>query len=205
MPVTALDAATDVLTRARDLLALDTPSVSEAVREDLRRTALALGVAALDTYMHWAIRKVSFARPLPKKLAKIPVTFGEMLHIANDSIEARKKGIANRPQVRARNVLNEKLLKMTFQSSTDVEGGLQMLGVKDPWRKLAASIQPPATPAELKDRLDQLSHRRNKVVHEGDLIRQDRPQTIRREPIVASEVVADLDWIESFVKALAAV
>ncbi|MEV5854683.1 hypothetical protein [Streptomyces anulatus] len=203
MPVTALDAATDVLDRARQLLALDAAPTPIATREDIRRAALALGVAAVDTYMHWAIRKVAFADPLPKELAKLEVPFGAMLDIANASVEARKQGIAHRPQVKARNVMNEKLLTMTFQSPAGIERGLQMLGISKCWGKLSAVIQPQVSTTELKVRLGQIAHRRNKIVHEGDLARQERPREVKREAISAQEVHDDLDWIESFIKALA--
>ncbi|MEU3092650.1 hypothetical protein ACWCQ0_43105 [Streptomyces massasporeus] len=203
MPMTALDAANDVLARARGLLALDAPNLADLVREDIRRTSLALGVAALDTYMHWAIRSVSFAHPLPKELAKLPVKFGKMLAMADGSVAARKKGIANRPQVQARNALNEQLLTMTFQGSAQIEKGLKLLDKKDVWRNLAAAIQPTSTPADLKARLDEISFRRNMIVHEGDLTRLDRPQRIKREAIKGPTVQADLDWLQSFISALA--
>ncbi|WP_329266513.1 hypothetical protein [Streptomyces sp. NBC_01451] len=203
MPMTALDAANDVLARARGLLALDAPNLADLVREDIRRTSLALGVAALDTYMHWAIRSVSFAHPLPKELRKVPVTFGKMLAMADGSVAARKNGIANRPQVQARNALNEQLLTMTFQGSGQIEKGLKLLDKKDVWRNLAAAMQPAAKPADLKARLDEISFRRNMIVHEGDLTRLERPQRIKREAIKGPAVQADLDWLQSFISALA--
>jgi hypothetical protein len=201
--MTALDAANDVLARARGLLALDAPNLADLVREDIRRASLALGVAALDTYMHWAIRSVSFAHPLPKELAKVPVKFGKMLAMADGSVAARKNGIANRPQVQARNALNEQLLTMTFQGSAQIEKGLKLLDKKDIWRNLAAAIQPASKPADLKARLDEISFRRNMIVHEGDLTRLERPQRIKREAIKGPEVQADLDWLQSFISALA--
>ncbi|GGV54899.1 hypothetical protein [Streptomyces spectabilis] len=203
MPVTALDAATDVLQRARNLLTLDTPGVDTGIRKDLRRAALAMGMAAVDTYMHWAIRKVSLATPLPKELHKVDVPFGDLLTIADASVEARKNGRKNRPQVRARYVLNEKLLAMTFQGPKNIERGLQMLGTdRKPWKQLGAVIQPPMRAEELKTRLGQLSHRRNEIVHEGDLKRQARPQKLQHEAVTPAQVKADLDWIESFITAL---
>lgn len=202
MAVNALDAATDVLERARNLLALDRPSIPEFVRADLRRAALAQGVAALDTYLHWAIRKVAFAEPLPNKLSELPVGFGNLVTMASSSVAARQRKHPDRPQTRARNVLNDKLLKMTFQTPQQVEIALQMLGVAKCWKQLADAFIPPATASDVRHELNRISQRRNKIVHEGDLVRQARPQQIKHEPVTAAEVSADLDWIQSFIKAL---
>ena len=202
MPVTALEASSDVLQRARDLLTLDTSHVPKCVCEDLRRAALVFGVASIDTYMHWAIGKRTFIKRLPSRLAQVAVPFGSMLEIANASVEARKKGHPNRPQVRVRNVLNEKLLTMTFQKPADIEKGLLMIGVSNCWQKIAKVVVPAATASELKDRLGKLAHRRNKIAHEGDLTRQQRHHQLKRDEIKSSYVRVELDWIESFVKAL---
>jgi len=202
MPVTPLDAASDVLQRARNLLALDAPGTPETVREDLRRAALAFGLAALDTYMHWAIGKRTFSNPVPLALAKVEVPFGEMLRIANASVEARKDDKAIRPQVSVRHVLNKKLLGMTFQSPQNIENGLRMMGVTDCWKKISESIEPHEASGAIKKRLGDLAHRRNQIVHEGDLTYQDRPRQLKHEPVSAAYVVAELDWINSFILAI---
>ncbi|MFJ8040108.1 hypothetical protein ACIRBX_06285 [Kitasatospora sp. NPDC096147] len=175
------------------------------MREDLRRSALAFGVAALDTYLHWEIRKVAFTTPLPKKLAELSVNFGDLLAMGDASVEARNNQVKDRPRTRARNVLNEQLLTMTFQSARQVESALAMLGVQKPWSKLSAVITPSASVQDLQSRLNALSHRRNKIVHEGDLMREARPQKIKREVVTPQTVAEDLDWIESFIAALATV
>ena len=202
MTATPRDAADDVLTRAEALLALgEAPSAPDAVRADLRRMALALGVAALDTYLHWAIRRTDLAT-MPKKLAKLGVTFGDLVTMGQKSVEARKQKIDDRPTTRARNVLNDKLLTITFQTAQQVEDALAMLGVDKSWTKLSAVMSPPATPEELKTRLNNLAHRRNKIVHEGDLRRLVRPQAVAHEEIEHSTVDEDLTWIRAFIEAL---
>ncbi|MFB8314728.1 HEPN domain-containing protein [Streptomyces sp. NPDC055961] len=172
------------------------------MRSDLRRMALALGVAALDTYLHWAIRNVDLAKPLSNGLAAIEIDFETLVDMGRKSVKARQDGTLDRPMVRARNALNDQLLTMTFQSARQVEKALQMLGVTRCWKQLAPVMNPPTTPADLQKRLNSLSHRRNKIVHEGDLLRQDRPRKVGHEKITAVEVKADLDWIEAFVAAL---
>lgn len=202
MPVTSLEAASDVLQRARNLLVLDTPGTPETVREDLRRAALALGLASLDTYMHWAIGRRTFSDPIPPELAKVGVPFGEMLQIANASVVARNEGKRNRPQISVRTVLNEKLLELTFQSPRRIETGMKMVGVIKCWNAISEVIEPHQAPAVLKDRLGKLTHRRNQIVHEGDFTRQQRPQKLKREAIDSKYVAGELDWIESFIMAI---
>ncbi|MFI1718280.1 hypothetical protein [Streptomyces litmocidini] len=203
MPVTPLDAATDVMSRARGLLTLDVASTPQILREDLRRAALAFGVASLDTYMHWAIRTTALDGPLPKKLAELEVPFGDMLAIARDAVTARQDDVNHRPTVKARNALGKALVTQTFQSPRSIERGLQMLGKTNVWSRLASQL-PPATAVDLKERLGNIAYRRNKIVHEGDLTRLQRPQKIKYEQITAAQVADDLDWLEAFIKALAA-
>lgn len=201
MPAKALDAASDVLNRADALLELEQVAQPDLVKDDLRRMALALGVAALDTYLHWAIRGVEIHK-IPTALANLDVTFGELVEMGTKSVAARKHGINDRPATRARYVLNEKLLTMTFQSAKQVEAALAMVGVKKCWTKLAATYSTHTTPADLRQKLNDLSHRRNKIVHEGDIRRRQRPQKITHEKIRRSDVESDLAWLRRFVTAL---
>ncbi|WP_155984734.1 hypothetical protein [Saccharomonospora piscinae] len=201
MAATPLDAATDVLNRAYALLDLDTEPQPEAVRADVRRMALALGVAALDTHLHWIIRRVEF-KALPKSLAGLTVPFGDLVDMAATSVAARKSGVQDRPNVRVRNALNEKLLTMTFQSARQVEQALNMAGVERCWTKLASAFHPPTTSSTIKQKLDDLSHRRNKIVHEGDLRRLARPRTVTHEPMDRRDVDMDLAWLNHFIAAL---
>lgn len=165
----------------------------------------AMGVASVDTYVHWVVRRVDLGEGLPTALHKLPVEFGDLVSLANDMVEARRIGQAVRPQVRARNVMNDVLLTKTFQSADAVKTGLEMAGVHDVWTKLAAAITPPESKAAIIGRLGTLAHRRNRIVHEGDLKRQIRPRSIARDDLSAADVRAELDWIRRFVAALAVV
>lgn len=49
-----IQAAYDVLNRAESLLVAEGEVSAPLVSEDMCRFALAQGVAALDTYLHWA-------------------------------------------------------------------------------------------------------------------------------------------------------
>ena len=97
MAVTPLHAALDVLDRAEALLKLDpgTETVS-LVEYDIRRQALAMGVAALDTWMHWAIRRVDL-NDLSKRLAALEVPFSALVEMGQKSVEARVAGRRDNP------------------------------------------------------------------------------------------------------------
>lgn len=205
MPASALDAATDLLDRADAMLSLDTSGIGDGVRSDLRRMAWAVAVAAIDTYMHWVVRKADLSGPLPKQLSEIKVDFGDLVASANESLDARREGRNDRPNVRARNVLNERLLFITFQSPKAIEDGLRMLGVQDPWGRLSRAITPHETPAAIREHLTSLSRRRNRIVHEGDLSRGVRPRSVRKDPMTRPEIDTELAWVRGFVVALSTV
>lgn len=201
MAATPKDAAQDVLDRARALLTLDAPGVPDSAREDLRRMALAMGVAAIDTFLHWAVRRVDLDDLRPK-LARLSVPFEELLAMGDRSVAARAQDVLDRPRVRARNVLNETILTMTFQTASQVDDALAMIGVKEKWPKLSQAIVPTEAPADIKARLNAMAHHRNRIVHEGDLRRLVRPQQVVREAIARPTVDDHLDWIGRFVDAL---
>ena len=203
--VSPRDAADDVLQRSYDLLDLaeGRKSLAPSIVSDLARYALVGGVAAIDTYFHWAIRRVDLAGELPPELARIDVPYGELLTMGKRSVEARKAKSNDRPQTRARNVLNTALLRMTFQSRGAVERGFRMLGISDCWNKLAVEMVYSAV--DVRARLDQIVWRRNLIAHEGDLVRQLRPQYIQREAIECKEVREHLDWIADFLDAASAI
>ena len=151
MPVSPHAASIDVLDRAEALLVLDTTGRSIQLREDVRRAALAMGLAALDTYLHWTIRQVNLAEMSPS-LKGVKIQFGDLVKSGQTSIASRKAGINDRPQTRARNVLNEHLLTLTFQSAEQVQKGLSLAGVVQAFPQLAAAMSPPSTPSEVKDK-----------------------------------------------------
>ncbi|WP_157749540.1 hypothetical protein [Jatrophihabitans sp. GAS493] len=205
MAVTPLQAGLDVLDRAGRLLTLDpgTEQVS-LLQYDIRRQSVAMAVAALDTWMHWSIRRVDL-RHLSRILANVDVPFGELVGSGNRSVEARRQGVDDRPLVRARNTLNERILGMTFQSARQWETGFAMLGVAKGLARAAAAMTPPETRSAVEERLNRLSHRRNKIVHEGDLMRMMRPQRIKREVLSRGEVDDDVAWVRRFLIAVDAI
>lgn len=201
MSVTPLHAALDVLDRAERLLTLDSGSATAPLLDyDARRQALVMGIASLDTWMHWKIRRVDLA-VLSRKMQDLRVPFDALVEMGQRSIDARRSGIEDRPMVRARNELNEQILRMTFQSGRQWEDGFALLGVRSGLASAGAAMFPSETKADVEDRLNRLSHRRNLIVHEGDLRRLVRPQRITRNNVSRADVDGDLIWIRRFLVA----
>lgn len=202
MPVTPLQAAIDVLDRAQGLLSLDPGGERVSlVQYDVRRQAHAMAVAALDTWMHWSLRKVDLDN-LSRRLYGLEVPFGTLVDMGDHSTAARSAGIADRPRVRARNALNEKLLTMTFQNARQWDYGFDLLGIRSGLTKTGRAMTPTEPKASLETRLNSLSHRRNRVVHEGDLVRKMRPQTVKREKLLRPELDDDIAWVRRFLTAV---
>lgn len=201
MSVTSLQAATDVLDRADALLKLDVSPVPALTREDTRRLAWAMASAAIDTYLHWRVRRaIPKTGPLPKNLRSLDVSFGDLVKMGRDGIDARRRGVNNKPLVTAQNVLHERILRDTYQSSKGVENALQMCGVTDCWGKLATALG--EKKKEVIDHLNMLARRRNTIVHEGDIQRQSKPRGVLRQPLERAEVDAELAWVRDFIAAM---
>lgn len=202
MPVTPLQAAIDVLDRAQGLLSLDPGGERVSlVQYDVRRQAHAMAVAALDTWMHWSLRKVDLDN-LSRRLYGLEIPFGTLVDMGDHSTAARSAGIADRPRVRARNALNEKLLTMTFQNARQWDYGFDLLGIRSGMTKTGRAMNPAEPKASLETRLNSLSRRRNRVVHEGDLVRKMRPQTVKREKLLRPELDDDIAWVRRFLTAV---
>lgn len=182
-----------------DRLLSQSPTASDPlVADDIRRSALALGVAALDTYLHWAVSDAPLEQ-MPAALKGLDVPFGDLVDLSEAMVMNRNQ---IRPKVRARRVLERVILTLTFQSSRGVENAMLMLGKRKAFNKISAEIQPPQGAQVIRARLDRIVRRRNQVVHEGDLQRQSRPQQVKREETDGSAIKADLDWLRTLIDAI---
>jgi hypothetical protein len=199
MTLSPHQAAVDVLDRANGLLLAANSTTDPLAKDDIRRFALCQGVAALDTYLHRAVADVPLEK-LPTKLKNLSIPFDDLVTLSEAVVANRGKAI--RPKVRARNVLERETLKITFQSSRKVEEAMQMLGVAKAFSKISDTINPTQTAQDIKNRLDRIVNRRNKIVHEGDLQRQSRPRHIKRERVEPISIADDLAWLRSLVDAV---
>jgi hypothetical protein len=200
MPLTPKQASADAFARAHAALTHSkTKGLAKDVAEDLGRTALVTAVAALDTYLHAAVlRKVKAWKP-KAGVAKLDMRFDLLCTLIREATDARRKNPKTRPWVAVKEALQERLLKMTFQSSRGVEDALAMCG-EGGWGDVAKKCGVAVN--TLKKRLDRMVHRRNRIVHESDLQREARPQAVKRQDVDVREVARDIKWLEDLVDAI---
>ena len=198
-------AAKSCLRRARRFLELaenDSPVIR--CMNDLRRMALVMSVAAVDAYLHGIVlRRLADVRrrvDLPKALAQLEIPFAELAALADTSIVARRTNRRTRPWVQVKAALQKRLLRETFQSYDQVGAAFATAGVAKAWPRVATAIGEDAK--VIKNRLNGLVHRRNQIVHEGDMKRASRPRRLRFNDVQHSRVRVDIDWVESLIDAM---
>jgi hypothetical protein len=144
----------------------------------MRRLSIVMAIAALDTYMHRLILERAFTHDtLPKRLAQLDVNFEQLLAQADATRDAaRAQPSNNRPRVGVKRQLQDRLLRETFQSYNAVSQALNMAGRKKEWSAIGDKMSPSMDSDAIKQRLDEILHRRNQIVHEGDYERLKKPQ-----------------------------
>jgi hypothetical protein len=207
MALTPLEAAESCIRRGRRFIELANQRLKDSkVKNDLRRMAIVMAAAAVDTLMHarilGSLGAMNGSDP-SKALRRLEVPFGDLIDVADETVRARREGRRSRPRVQAKNILHARLSRESYQSSRRVEEGLGLLGIQKGWTKISGAMKEPAQ--DIKRRLDQIVHRRNQIVHEGDLRRLVRPRKLSFNKIEKGTISGDLDWVESLVTALAAV
>ncbi len=219
MPFTPYDAANHMLDRAEALLDLARtltrkptrdalpPGLASAagrpVRDDLRRLALVMAVAALDTYMHrLVVSRAYLHEDLPLKLADVTVRFGDLIDQADAAVIAHNEGRRSRPRVAAKRLLRERLLRETFQRPDRVTDALSMAGVPKAWSVIAAAMAGAPKPEDLRSTLNALVERRNAIVHEGDYERLDRPQRSTLNAVTTTEAGNAVDFVRQLIDAI---
>jgi hypothetical protein len=174
-----------------------------SVRDDLRRLAIVMAVAALDTYMHRLVVSRAYKRsPMPAKLADITVRFGDLVEQADLAVIAHKDDRDTRPRVAAKRLLRERLLRETFQRYERVSEALAMAGKPKSWREIAAAMPGSLKQEDVKTRLDALVERRNAIVHEGDYERLDRPQQAKVVLVSPREARDSVRFVSDLIEAI---
>ncbi|GCD20180.1 hypothetical protein CTKZ_17420 [Cellulomonas algicola] len=198
MPIAPLDYALDLLDRAEAMAkTAGRPSASiQDTRVDILRSAWVFVGASIDTYFHERIRRNMLAN-MSKSARKFSVPLGDVddmvaLFLANRS--------GSRPRVKLGNIIHHALLKETFQGATNVERGLGLIGVTKYWDRLSQELG--QSPTDIKERLNAQYLRRNKIAHEGDYTRHDRPQQFWYDTIDRAEVDAEIQWTRGFIRAI---
>lgn len=201
MPLTPIQAASDALSRAEAAIKhAQTKGLPKDLSEDLARTAVVVAVGALDTYLHSAVlRKATPWKP-SSGLAKLELSLDTVCDLVKEVVAARSKNSGSRPWVSVKECLQQRMRKVTFQSPRQVEDALLMVGVRNGWAKVSKTRKVSAP--KLKQRLDALVYRRNRIVHESDLQRAERPRKVAREDVDLKRVARDVAWMRQLIVAI---
>lgn len=172
---------------------------------ELLRGAYAGIVASLDRYCHEAV----LSRVIVE-LSRSQKTSSRELRLLRIPIHAVKRAIlhARKPKTRPMNIVRQALQDVlhrdeTFQRPDDIARGMRIIGVDDLWGQCAHRLG--CQPRDIHKRLNKIVDRRNRIVHEGDILRRRRGGRIAYHPIRASEVADDILWLGNLVNAIEAV
>jgi hypothetical protein len=196
--------------RAYALLSTSNPKSklgTTILRADLRRLSVVMAVAALDTYMHrLVVERAFWHEDLPPALAKLDIRFDQLLaQVDATTAAARSDPHNSRPRVGAKRQLRDRLLRETFQGFGDVSRALSMAGQRKNWDAIGKELNPPLTPSQIEARLNDIVVRRNKVVHEGDYERMERPRGPRRNPMSHTYARGSVAFVGALIDAIHAV
>jgi hypothetical protein len=161
-------------------------------------------VAAIDTYMHWLVinrlSAVRFTSELPKSLARTTIPFSDLAELADSTIDAQREERNIRPWVQVKNSIQSQILQKTFQSFEQVSDAFSMAGIEKPWRKISTEAGQPTS--AIKTKLNRVVHRRNQIVHEGDIRRGSRPRNIQLNEISLRYAQSQVDWMDHLIAAM---
>jgi methylmalonyl-CoA mutase cobalamin-binding subunit len=181
---------------------------SRSALQDLSRSALALGVSAFDRYVHERVVK-RIVRALRKKdLSRIQqdlvMPAVASLRVAQATVKARKASKPFRPANEIRKALQETLHRRPFQNWRELDYAFNLIGITNLETQLRArygvnSLKPK------HGQLNSIATRRNRITHEGDLVRHERGGKVRPNPIDPKIVREALDFLDTLVGHLEAV
>lgn len=195
----------DAIVVLRDSAGLVPDDFSQDNMDDLLRSALALGVSALDRYVHERVVKNIIKALSSKGLCRRQQDLSIPAVVALEAATRIRRAAKDNKQARAaneiRNRIQEDLHIRPFQSWRQIEEAFELIGVKGLKGTLQSgyavgSFEP------IERQLNSIVDRRNKIVHEGDLLRHARGGTVRRKEISPKLVHESLEFLDGFVDIL---
>jgi len=174
---------------------------------ELLRAAYAFAVSAMDRYFHDLILENLLlllrrrTQDVPNALANFKVPLADVEAAVEHALRSRgAKGTATRPRITLKKRFANALHKCAFQGSREIDGAVQMLGVRSIWGKLGQRMSGSAE--DIQGGLDTIVHRRNQIVHEGDVRRGSRADTVKCNAISSASTRKDILWLRKLVKTM---
>lgn len=144
------------------------------ITDNLLRAALTMIVSAIDTSVHeLIISAIMYEIREDKSIFQIEDVKVSVYVYKEIDLGDRLRLIESE--------LRRQYEKESFQSSRQVESVLSKVGITKIWSKLSEILG--QSPEDIKKRLDLLVHRRNQIVHEGDLDHLHNLREIQRQDL----------------------
>jgi hypothetical protein len=192
----------------REGAAITPEQFQEGALNELVRAALVGVVSALDRYCHDLVvsRIVRTLGRSEKRINKelrqlqIPIMAARMA-VWHARIRRGKGGrIRTRPMTIIRHAIQDMLYRESYQGPEEINRALRMVEIEDLWRGCATAMD--CTAKDVVERLKQVVDRRNKIVHEGDVLRRRRGGKLALHPVSRRQVLQDVQWVGSLVDAI---
>ncbi len=173
--------------------------------DEILRSALVTAVSAVDRYLHDIVvnnsLKLLKKSDCPKKLSAMQIPLCDVERIIQKSLASRKVSSNNtRPRTILKDTIREILHKKPFQGVDAIEAALSMAGIEKCWTKLKLEMN--MKMVDIKKRINVITNKRNRIVHEGDIIRGARLRKIKLNEIKSPSTQKDIEWLKSFVLAV---
>lgn len=174
------------------------PYLNPTIAEDLYRAAWSQAVSALDHWVHLEVYERVAAIVMdttpdrPTQLDKFPMPWKYVERIRHD--QERLEDVV-------REALEAQLGQRTFQNQDDIGSAFQLVlkvGPGTMWGHVATNLG--MTKDQVKLKHQEVLFRRNKIVHESDVI---NATTGERRPISQQEAESAVNWIRQLAAALA--
>tara|TARA_A100000171_G_C2121634_1_gene141122 strand:- start:477 stop:1250 length:774 start_codon:yes stop_codon:yes gene_type:complete len=177
----------------KDGAELKSEDFSSDQMRDLLRASIMMGSSAMDAYFHrkiicYLVRFAKQGKSAPRELRTQQV-----------SVQDFAKAIdRDRVWGELRRVFDRQLGYRSFISPGKITEGLNLIAVADFWEKTASRMS--YEKGKLREHVEWIASRRNKIAHEGDLSTQKRNfgKTNALEP---KDAVWALDFLGEFVNA----
>jgi hypothetical protein len=170
----------------------------EEYSDELLRASLVMLVAAMDRYCHDLILEKVVRRLASSTLNKELRSLAVPAHAARAAVLHAKKP-KSRPMLVIRAALQESLHYDTFQRPDDLLRCSRLIGVDDLWTKCGKRLK--CQKKDIPIHLHRFAERRNKIVHEADIVRHKKGGKLTRIPISAKQVAQDIIWLSDLIEA----
>ncbi len=188
----------------RASLGIDRQKFSNDFTGELLRASIVAAISALDKYMHsivvekcWTL--LNGKEAIPNDLANLKVP----LIATKNALDKLRGNKSARPGSQIK-VEVQKMLhrEFTFQSVAGIERATRILGIKNFWQLVSDRMPGNPKRGEVQNQLKKVARRRNKIVHEADVVRRIRAKSITQNSIDRSEAFEMVNWVQDFVHAM---